>query len=220
MKRLKANLISVNIGQPQPLVGLGKTVITSINKTSVDGEIFLSKLNLEGDEQADKKNHGGLDKAVCAYPYEHYPFWEQELGNKLPLGAFGENLTLKGLEENNVHIGDVFQWGQAVIQVSQPRIPCHKLAKRLGNEDTPQCVIDKSYTGFYFRVLKEGTVSVTTPLHFLKRCTDYSVSFVNNNFHHDRYNEKVIEELLAVEELAASWRSMLRGHLEKILEKQ
>ncbi|MDG5786086.1 MOSC domain-containing protein [Evansella sp. AB-P1] len=219
MKRLNANIISVNIGKPKELKGLGSSITTSIEKQVVDHEIFLSKLSLQGDEQADKINHGGVDKAVCVYPYEHYTFWEKELGRTLPLGAFGENLTIKGFLENDVHIGDVFQWGSAVVQVSQPRIPCHKLAKRYEVENMPQLVSETGYTGFYLRVLKEGTVSVDTPLRFIKRSTDISISYINHVFYQNVYDVESLNKIIDLNELASGWRRMLQKQLNKTEER-
>ncbi|SER84409.1 MOSC domain-containing protein [Salipaludibacillus aurantiacus] len=210
MKRLKANIISLNVGTPKTLNGLGKSVETAIVKEPVDSEIFLSKEQLEGDQQADQKNHGGPDKAICVYPFDHYPFWEEELGKKLLPGAFGENLTVKGLIEEAVCIGDLFQWGEAQVQVSQPRKPCHKLAKRLESEELPKRVAETGKTGFYFRVMKEGMVSESTPLQLIKRYSEISVARVNNVYYEHQYDESLIQEVISVPELAASWKDMMR----------
>ncbi|MBU9722928.1 MOSC domain-containing protein [Bacillus alkalicola] len=210
MKRLKANIISLNVGTTQELSGLGKTIKSAFNKEPVDGEVFLSEYNLEGDEQADKRNHGGKDKAVCVYPFDHYPFWEDELGKKLYPGSFGENLTVKGLVENVVHLGDVFKWGESLVQVSQPRMPCHKLGKRHEEETLQQRVIETGFTGFYLRVLKEGAVSETKPLQFVKRYSDVSIAYVNQVFYHERYDEEALNKIINVEELSESWREMLK----------
>ncbi|MCE7791650.1 MOSC domain-containing protein [Salipaludibacillus sp. CUR1] len=210
MKRLKANIISLNVGTPKTLNGLGKSVETAIVKEPVDSEIFLSKEQLEGDQQADQKNHGGPDKAICVYPFDHYPFWEEELGKKLLPGAFGENLTVKGLIEEAVCIGDLFQWGEAQVQVSQPRKPCHKLAKRLESEELPKRVAETGKTGFYLRVLKEGMVSESTPLQLIKRYSEISIARVNNVYYEHQYDESLIQEVIAVPELAASWKDMMK----------
>ncbi|MBU9711417.1 MOSC domain-containing protein [Evansella tamaricis] len=217
MKRLKANIIAVNVGKPQLLENFGQTITSAINKETVEGDVFLSRYNLDGDEQADKKHHGGEDKAICVYPFDHYPFWEEELGIKLTPGAFGENLTVKGLVENAVCLGDVFKWGEAVVQVSQPRMPCHKVAKRFGIAELPQRIIETGFTGFYMRVLKEGMVSSTEPLQFIKRFSEIPISFVNSVFYQDQYNEKAVMEILEVEELAFSWRKMLEKQRKKAL---
>ncbi|UCZ54020.1 MOSC domain-containing protein [Bacillus shivajii] len=218
MKRLKANLISVNVGKVKALTGQNETVESAIEKTSVDGSLYLSSTQLEGDEQADLKNHGGKDKAVCVYPFDHYLFWEENLNEKLSPGAFGENLTVKGLTEDAVYIGDVFQWGKAQVQVSQPRIPCHKLAKKLNHPKIPQTVTEQGLTGFYMRVLKEGTVSVSQPLQFIKRYSEVSVAYVNEIYFHDQKNEEAIKQIIAVPELALSCKTALEKRLQKINE--
>lgn len=220
MKRLKANLISVNVGHPKMLTGLDGTVISSIDKTAVDEDLYLSKHNLAGDQQADLKHHGGEDKALCVYPFDHYLFWEKELNRQLAPGAFGENLTVKGLTEDTVYIGDVFQWGEAQVQVCQPRIPCHKLAKKLKSKDIPNKVIETGYTGYYMRVLKEGVVSVTSPLQFIKRFSEVSIENVNEIYFHDRLNQGAIKEIICIPELASKWREMMEKQLEKAESKQ
>ncbi|MFA9558599.1 MOSC domain-containing protein [Evansella sp. AB-rgal1] len=209
------SLISLNVGKPQPLSGLGETVTSAMNKKSVSTDVYLYKDCLVGDDQADKKNHGGPEKAVCVYSYDHYPFWEEELEIALPLGAFGENITIHGLKETDVNIGDTFQWGNAIVQVSQPRIPCHKLAKRYEEPKLPKRVIETGYTGFYLRVLKEGSVSVEAPLQLMERKTHFSIKYVNDIFHHDKKNLDAIKELLKIEELANNWKKMLEPRLNK-----
>lgn len=209
MKQMKANIISLNVGKKQTLEGYGESVSSAIRKEAVNDTVFLSLENVAGDEQADKKNHGGPDKAVCVYSYDHYLFWEEELGRRLLPGAFGENITIKGLVENNVHIGDVFQWGEAQVQVSQPRIPCHKLAKRLRVPNMPKKVIERGYTGFYLRVLKEGHVSVEMPLQFITRSSEISISYINEIYYLNKGNHDLIRNIAAVPELATSWKEML-----------
>ena len=216
MKRLKANIISVNIGTPMKLVGLGKAVTSSLEKNPVEDEIYLTKLNLEGDKQADLDNHGGEDKALCVYPFDYYPYWEEKAGQRLRLGAFGENLTVKGLVEEAVCIGDVFQWGEAQVQVSQPRIPCYKVAMRFGMKELPNEIIKTGYTGFYMRVIKEGNVSADTPLQFVKRYSDVSVSLVNEIYYSDSYNKEAINQIINVKELAYVWRDQMKKKLEEM----
>lgn len=159
-----AEIISLNTGRPVPLMYKNKEVLSGIKKLPVADSVYLSFSNFEGDEQADLVNHGGSDKAVCVYPYEHYPFWEGELKANLEMGAFGENLTTKGLLESEVCIGDIYLLGEAVVQISQPRQPCYKLAARYEAQDMPLKVQETGYTGFYFRVLKEGKVSMADRL--------------------------------------------------------
>lgn len=148
-------ILSLNVGMPKQIQFNQKDVSTGIFKSATDEYLYLSYLNFEGDGQGDLVHHGGKEKAVCVYPYEHYPFWENELRRPLDYGAFGENLTIKGLLESDVCIGDVFKLGKAIVQVSQPRQPCYKLSIKYGVPDMPLKVQQTGYTGFYFRVLEE-----------------------------------------------------------------
>lgn len=200
-------IFSVNVGKPASVEFQEKTVETGIYKISVREPVFLSKLNLDGDAQADLKNHGGPDKAACVYPLDHYPYWGKELNRSLGVPAFGENFTVRGLTEKDVHIGDIFQFGDAVVQVTQPRQPCFKLANKLGERDLPYKVQKTGYTGFYFRVLQEGLVSKH---HSLKRVSihpkKFSVAQANDLKYQDKNNEQAISAILDIKELSESWR--------------
>jgi MOSC domain-containing protein YiiM len=210
-------IVSINVGKPMNLHFNGKELLTAIHKKPVSEPIFLSFLHFAGDGQADLVHHGGKDKAVCVYPYDHYAYWEKELGRELEAAAFGENLTVKGLVEEDVCIGDVFQLGEAIVQVSQPRQPCHKLAKKHNVEDLPLRVQNTGYTGFYFRVLKEGWVTKESFLRLLNRHPlGVTVSFANHIMYHDKSNKDGIERILRVNELSESWRAILRKRLNSV----
>ncbi|MEI7025503.1 MOSC domain-containing protein [Paenibacillus sp. y28] len=212
-----AEVVSLNIGKPEQVPFQNKDIPTGINKKPAAKPLFLSWVNFEGDGQADLVHHGGRDKAVCVYAYEHYPFWEKELGRTLEYGAFGENLTIRGLLEADVCIGDIFQLGDAVVQVSQPRQPCFKLSVKYGVPDLPVKVQETGYTGFYFRVLQEGTVSASSSL---KRLTPHpqgiTVSYANQIMHHEKQNEAGIRSILAVDALSASWQAAFLKRLQGI----
>ena len=155
-------LVSVNVGLPREIEWKGKIVRTSIFKAPLSGPVRVAKLNLEGDQQSDLTVHGGIDKAVYAYPSEHYPFWQGELPDMdLPWGVFGENFTTKGLLEDAVHIGDRFRAGSAELVVTQPRMPCFKLGIRFNRPDMVKRFLESGRTGFYFAVLKEGEVKAS-----------------------------------------------------------
>ncbi len=203
-------MFSLNIGLPAQMPFKGKEVSTGIFKKPVQGPLFLSRLNFEGDGQADTVHHGGPDKAVCVYPHEHYAYWERELDIKLETGAFGENVTLDGLREDDVHIGDIFSLGEAVVQISQPRQPCFKLALRYGVPEMPVKVQETGYTGFYFRVLKEGKVERLDKLTRTQRHRHgISVSEANRVMHVDKNDLDAVRAMLQVEELSESWRKTL-----------
>ena len=163
-------VISVNVGLPREVMWKGKTVTTGIFKEPVPGRVALDSLNLAGDRQADLRVHGGPDKAVYVYPVEHYDYWRGELtGVELPFGAFGENLTVEGLLENKINIGDRFRIGTAELVVRQPRLPCYKLAVRFQRDDIIKRFLDSRRTGFYFAVTREGDVSSGDQIEILSR---------------------------------------------------
>lgn len=149
----------MNVGMPRDAVWRGEVVRSGIFKEPVAGRVALRGHNFEGDAQADLSVHGGADKAVYGYPSEHFAFWREWLGvDALPWGAFGENLTTEGLLEAQVGIGDRFRIGSALLEVSQPRIPCHKLAMRHARPDLPKHFLASGRSGFYFRVIEPGEV--------------------------------------------------------------
>jgi MOSC domain-containing protein YiiM len=135
-------------------------VSTGIYKKPVDGRVRVRILGLEGDEQADLRAHGGPKKAVYAYPSEHYPLWRGEFPDReLPWGFFGENLTTKGLKEKDVHMGDRFRIGTAILEVTKPRFPCFKLGIKFGGEEILDRFLRSGRSGFYLGVLEEGEVA-------------------------------------------------------------
>ena len=168
---LALHIVSVNVGQPQSLGRLrGRTVTSAIRKTPVQGPtIYLGETNLDGDRQADLSVHGGPDKAVYAYPLEHLTPWSAELNRPIGPAFFGENLTLRGADEADVWIGDVFQWDDAMLQVTQPRSPCFKLALKAELPDLPERLTEHGWTGWYLRVLRPGHVSVGSSLRRVSR---------------------------------------------------
>lgn len=217
MKEFKYEIMSINTGKPKPLPYQNKEVSSGIVKRPVTEPLFLSELNFDGDGQADLVHHGGRDKAVCVYAYEHYSHWENELNTTLDFGAFGENLTTRGLLENKVCIGDIFQLGEATVQVSQPRQPCYKLSARYGAPEMPLQIQETGFTGFYFRVLKEGMVSQTDGLTLVARHPQgITLSFANRIMHQGKDRFEDMKKILEVAELSESWRATflkrLKGH--------
>lgn len=206
MKHVKIE--SLNIGLPKKEIFSGKEILTGMCKTPVPGPIRLRGLGFEGDGVGDMKHHGGRDKAVCLYGFDHYPYWEDVLGILLPVAAFGENLTTRGIIEEDVCIGDIFELGTATVQVSQPRQPCSTLAARYGRADMVKLVVDSGRTGFYCRVLEEGKVEKNSPFILKERDRHkISVAFANSIYHHDRKNCEGIGKVLDVPALSGSWRS-------------
>lgn len=212
----RPKLLSVNIGTSQSVMFKGKEARSGIFKQPADGSLRLGMTGFEGDEQADLVNHGGPDKAVNAYIHEHYAHWERVLGRSLPMGAFGENLTVAGLTEESVHIGDVFRAGTAKLQVSQPRIPCWKLAMKWGLDELPALVTETGATGFYFRVLAPGEVEAGELALLERHPAAVSVKEANRVMHHDKNDAEGVRRLLAVDALADSWRGSLEKRLAKL----
>jgi MOSC domain-containing protein YiiM len=166
MKRV----VSVNVGQPRELRWRGRSVTTCIFKEPVAGRVAVRRLHLEGDRQSNLKVHGGADKAVYAYPAEHYDFWRKEFPDKpLPLGWFGENLTIEGLLETAVHIGDRLRIGSAEFRVTSPRVPCSTLVAKFERDDMIKRFLASLRTGFYLAVLQEGEVGAGDAIAVLGR---------------------------------------------------
>jgi MOSC domain-containing protein YiiM len=162
-------IVSINVGVPRTVLWHDREVITGIFKKPVTGPVMLRRLNLDGDRQADLENHGGTNKAVYAYPAEHYDLWRKELqGVELGWGAFGENFTVEGLKEESTYIGDEFRFGEALLRVTQPRIPCYKLGLRLQRDDIVKLFLQSNRSGVYFSVLEQGFVDTGDPVSRIK----------------------------------------------------
>jgi MOSC domain-containing protein YiiM len=208
-------LLSVNVGLPREIEWKGKLVRTSIFKAPVSGRVRVGKLNLEGDQQSDLSVHGGIDKAVYAYPSEHYPFWHDELPDTdLPLGIFGENFTTEGLLEEAVHIGDRFRVGSAELVVTQPRMPCFKLGIRFGRADMIKRFLQSGRTGFYLAILKEGEVTAGESIELLQG-DEYGVTIADivNLYRRDATNQDLLRRVSELPSLPKSWRNYFRTRL-------
>ncbi len=207
---------SLNVGLPKKEAFGGLEIVTGICKIPVPGPLGLKKLGFEGDGVGDTKHHGGPDKAVCLYCFDHYPYWEDVMGMTLPVAAFGENLTVSGITEEDVCIGDIYQLGSALIQVSQPRQPCKTLAARYGRVDMVKLVVDSGRTGFYCRVLSDGLVEKKSSFVLKERDPlQITVAYANLIYHHDQKNCVGIRKVLEVEALSESWRSSYEKLAEK-----
>lgn len=158
-------LLSVNVSLPQEMVYQGKKILTGIYKMPVSGRVMVRQLNVDGDQQANLNVHGGPDQAVYIYPHEHYAYWSRELSrNDFAFGQFGENFTTEGLLETEVRAGDVFRIEDALLQVTNPRIPCFKLMTKMNVFGFAKPFLASGRTGFYLRVLEEGEVGAGDPI--------------------------------------------------------
>lgn len=207
-------LLSVNVSLPKPVEHEGQLVWTGIFKEPVQGRVALRRLNLDGDRQADLSVHGGVDKAVYAYPVEHYDHWRRALGRDLPLGQFGENLTVSGMLESAISIGDAYRIGAATVQVTQPRTPCFKLGIRMGDRRFLRPFLASGRTGFYLRVLEEGELGAGDAIEIVHRDpAGLTVAEVLRLAYEDREDIEGSRRAAAVEALSEGWRNMFRARL-------
>ncbi len=181
--------------------------------------LFLSKLSLEGDEQADTKHHGGVEKAALLYSFEHFSYWEDRLQRKLAHGSFGETFTTIGLTEKTASIGDVYKIGEAVIQVSQPRRPCYKFGYIYGERDMPIWIEQTGRTGIYVRVLEEGLIAPEGEIELVEKGSEkFTVDFINQLLVHDKQNWQALEEALQLEALSPNVKRVFEKQLAREFE--
>jgi MOSC domain-containing protein YiiM len=211
-------LISVNVGLPREVTWNGGTVKTGIFKQPVQGSIRVRLLNVDGDKQADLSVYGGPDKAVYAYPVEHYAYWRRELPDReLTWGSFGENLITEGLDESVVQIGDRFRIGTAEFVVTQPRLPCYKLGIRFERPDLVKRFLASRRTGFYFAVAQEGALSGADPIELVTRETkSLTVAEITRLYAFQKDDREMLQRAVRLEALPENWRSYFRSQLEKI----
>lgn len=212
-----SRIVSLNIGQPVSAKHGEKPIMTAIFKSSTTDAIKLGRTGHIGDGQADKVNHGGPDKAVCAYFDRHYPYWQEQFGRPLDYGAFGENWTLAEWSEHDICIGDIIRAGEVTVQVSQPRVPCFKLGVRHQRPALTAEVQETGFSGFYFRVLEEGNIASGAPVEVLERdSAGISIAEANRIMFRAKKDISAIQTLLAVDALAESWRETLTERLCKL----
>jgi MOSC domain-containing protein YiiM len=210
-------IVSIQVGRPQkldyerPADGNSRQWTTAFFKSSVRDSVHAGEIGLAGDEQADRKNHGGLDKAVLAYSADHYAYWRGHLQlPDMPFGGFGENLTIAGLDENDVCIGDRWQAGEVLFEVSQPRQPCWKMGRRWQMPDLPKQVIQNGKSGWYLRVLEPGNLVAGTDCALTCRPhPKWTVARASRLLYHEPHNLAGFEELSNLPELSRAWREEL-----------
>ncbi|MFL5701684.1 MAG: MOSC domain-containing protein [Ktedonobacteraceae bacterium] len=201
-------VVSVNVGKPREVAWKGKIVSTGIFKEPVTGRVAVRRLNLDGDRQADLSVHGGPEKAVYVYPAEHYQFWRNEFPNmELPWSMFGENLTVEGLHEDTVNIGDQFRIGSARVVVTQPRMPCYKLGIKFKRDDILKRFLVSGRSGFYLAVLEEGEIEAGDPITLIKRNENgVTVADITRLYTSDKHNLAALRKAVTVEALPEGWR--------------
>lgn len=214
---LTGRIVSLQVGTPRRLVTAeGRAWQSAITKESVAGPVALGAENFAGDYQADRKHHGGPDKAICGYSAEHYPEWRERFGVDLPFGAFGENLTVANLTEEVICIGDVFAFGSARAQISQPRMPCANISKRWNLKELPRLMEETRRTGFYMRVVETGEAAAGDTVTLIERPhPDWSVYRANELLYGDRPDPDALTALREIAALSAEWKRILGRVLRK-----
>ena len=202
-------LKSLSVGRIKSYSCQGEADISAIGKQKIEST-FLSINGFQGDEVAAPEYHGGPDRAVCLYPFEHYQQWGEEFQKEFIPPSFGENICVSGMTEDEVFIGDIYQFGEATIQISQGRVPCAKISNYNGEAGLLGRIVNTGFTGYFFRVLDEGAVNIHSPISLLDRTqTKVSVLEANYVLFHDYKNKQAISKILEVSELADVWRQKL-----------
>jgi MOSC domain-containing protein YiiM len=209
-------VVSLNVARPRLTLYKGATINTGIFKQPVTGRVALRTLNLDGDQQADLSVHGGIYKAVYAYPSEHYEYWRRELPDTdLPWGMFGENLTTQGLTEE-LHVGDRIRIGSAIVMVRQPRMPCYKLAAKFQRDDMIERFLHSGRSGLYFSVEQENEAGEGDSLELISQDRKgISIAEMNRLFLREKYNRNLLQKAIATAALPEDWREYFLPRLSR-----
>ena len=211
-------VLAVCVGKPKPVQYRGKELLTGIYKEAVSGPRFVHQTNIDGDSQADLANHGGINKSVYAFPNEHYRFYEEHIGRgPFGFGQFGENLTTEGLLETEVHIGDQYQMNDVIFEVSQPRSPCFKLGVKMGTPAAVKIFLNSCKTGFYLRVLREGSIqSGDTIRRLFSNESAPSVHETHRLYYFDTQDVSGLKRALQTSALSQVWKDEFEARLKKV----
>jgi MOSC domain-containing protein YiiM len=213
MSSTSARVLSVNVGRVREFDYNERPAKSAIWKTSVNGRIAARGVNLEGDDQADRKAHGGPDKVAYAYAVEDLRWWEAKLGRSLQYGELGENLTTEGVAVNDALVGERWAIGTAVFEVSEPRIPCWRLGVRMNDRLFPRRFTEALRPGTYLRIIGEGAVGAGDEVRIIERpAHDLTIRDIFRIYTRDR---KEVERLLAVPRISESWRGWAQHFLEE-----
>ena len=211
-------LISINVSLPKEVDFEGQKVITGIFKEPIEGRIILRRLNLDGDKQADLTVHGGPDKAVYAYPIEHYEFWRKVYPDiKMPNGMFGENFTTESLMEAEVNVGDIFRVGTATVVATQPRMPCYKLGVKFGRMDVIKKFLASGRSGIYFKVLKEGEVAKGDSIELITKDPNLiTISDIVRVYSVEREDRRTMLRAVKVDALPKGWKQYFLQQIQRL----
>ena len=211
-------ILSVNVSLPKEVDFEGQKVTTGIFKEPIEGRVMLRTLNLDGDKQADLTVHGGPDKAVYAYPIEHYEFWHKVYSKmEMPNGMFGENLTTEGLMEADVYVGDVFKIGSSKVIATQPRMPCYKLGVKFGRMDVLKKFLVSGRSGVYFKVLEEGEVGARDSIIQIHKDTNrVAISDIVRLYASDREDIETMRRAVKVGALPEGWKDYFYEQIRRV----
>jgi len=211
-----ASVISVNVGMSRDVDWRGKKVTTAIWKEPVAGPVRVGRLGADGDQQADLIGHGGEQRALFVYQIESYRYWQKFLGrDDFPMGQFGENLTVSGMADDQVCVGDRYRVGGTVLEVSQPRVTCYKVGIRLNDERMPALLVKHRRPGFYFRVIQEGVVSAGDGIEKLSEGLGrMSVADVDGLLYTSEHPVEKLDQALRIDALSAGWRKSFEALLD------
>lgn len=211
-----ATIVALYTGRIETRAMAGREAATAIGKTAVQGAVRLGTLGLEGDQQADTKNHGGPDRAVCVYADERYEYWQQRLGRALPAPAFGENARVAGRLEDDVVLGEVWQVGEVRMQVTEPRVPCWLPAAHNGEPELTVRMSQTGYTGYLLRVLVEGALEPGAAIEVVERpARPLTIMELNRVYFRDRDDVEGLRSALTCDGLLPEWRALLEDRLRR-----
>ncbi len=212
---MKANILEICVGKPEELIINGEPMMSAIYKSPVDGPVTLSETNLEGDEQANPELHGGRDKAVYVYSNVHYPYWQEQLGRaEMEPSQFGQNLTVDGLSDDEVKIGDRFQLGSAKVTIAQPRIPCSKLGKRMGDPTFPNSFLLTGRLGYYLYIDEPGSLQAGDEMTLLQSADhEVTVTSLWRTVFTPAHDLKIAKVAIDFPHLDEGWKKRLRAIL-------
>src|SRR5690349_8359346 len=210
---ITGRLLSVNVGLPKDVTWHGKTVHTGVWKYPVDGPSQVRRLNIDGDGQGDLAGHGGENRAVFVYQIESYRYWQGELGrDDFEYGQFGENFTVSGLADEQVCVGDRYQIGEALFEVTQPRVTCYRVGIRMGEPRMPSLLVSHHRPGFYFRVLEEGQVGAGDDIAKVADGPEHmSVAEIDALLYLSGHTRERLVRALRIPALSAGWQSSLQA---------
>ncbi|MBD7939627.1 MULTISPECIES: MOSC domain-containing protein [Cytobacillus] len=211
-------IVSLSKGKPRDYQWKEKRETSAIGKTPVK-ELFLKKEAIAGDGVANTDFHGGKDRALCLYPYEHYEKWQKVFNRTFMLPSFGENISAINMTEKDIYIGDVFAIGETIVEVTQGRVPCSTISKFNGEDQLLKTVFQSNHTGYFFRVLKEGTINLQSEIQLVERKqSELSVWDATDTILHKPKDIAAMEKLLKVPGLSQEWTEILEKRFKKLTE--